>query len=103
MSDDLLGRFNPVPLLDDYDIYEQLMTYWHGVMHDDVFLVMHEGWVDSLRGPGPTIEDKDRKLSEEPDLVIGTGKHATKYKMDLVPPALIVARYFADERARSTS
>ncbi len=68
-------------------------------MHDDVFLIMNEGWVDAAK-PRTAIEDKDRKLSEEPDLAIGTGKKATKYKMDLVPPALIVARYFADEQAR---
>lgn len=49
--------------------------------------------------PRKTIEDKDRKLSETPDLIIGSGKSAQKYKMDLVPPALIVARYFADEQS----
>jgi type I restriction enzyme M protein len=99
ISDDLLARLKPVPLLDEYDVYEQLMTYWHAVMHDDVFLVMHEGWVDASK-PRPTIEDKDRKLSETPDLEIGTGRKKTKYKMDLVPPALVVARYFVAEQAR---
>src|SRR5690606_18722011 len=33
-------------------------------------------------------------------LVIGSGKNATKLKMDLVPPALVVRRYFADNQAR---
>jgi type I restriction enzyme M protein len=99
ISDDLLARFKPIPLLDEYDVYEQLMTYWHGVMHDDVFLVMHEGWTDAAK-PRKTIEDKDRKLSETPDLIIGSGRNATKYKMDLIPPSLIVARYFVDEQAR---
>lgn len=99
ISDDLLARFKPLPLLDEYNVYEQLMTYWHTVMHDDVFLVMHEGWVNASR-PRPTIEDKDRKLSETPDLEIGTGRSKTKYKMDLVPPGLVVARYFSDDQAR---
>lgn len=99
MSDDLLERFKSVPLLDEYDSYQQLMTYWHDVMHDDVFLLMNEGWVDAAR-PRQTIEDKERKLSEDPDLELGTGRSKTKYKMDLVPPALIVARYFADEQTR---
>ena len=75
------------------------MTYWHDTMHDDVFLIMNEGWVDAAK-PRKAIEDKDRKLSETPDLVIGSGRSATKYKMDLIPPALIVARYFADEQAK---
>ncbi|CAL9311883.1 type I restriction-modification system subunit M [Streptomyces sp. SudanB91_2054] len=99
ISDDLLARFKTTPLLDEYDAYEQLMTYWHGVMHDDVFLVMNEGWLDAAK-PRKTIEDKERKLSETPDLVIGSGRKATKYKMDLIPPALVVARYFADEQSK---
>lgn len=97
MGDDLLERFKSTPLLDEYDVYEQLMTYWDSVMHDDVFLIMQEGWADAAR-PRLAIEDKDRKLSEDPDLVIGSGRKAAKYKMDLIPPALIVARYFADEK-----
>jgi len=97
ISDDLLARFKAVPLLDEYDVYEQLMSYWHDTMHDDVFLVMNEGWAGAAK-PRKTIEDKDRKLSETPDLVVGAGRGATKYKMDLIPPALIVLRYFSQER-----
>ncbi|OFS14474.1 type I restriction endonuclease subunit M [Dietzia sp. HMSC21D01] len=98
IGDDLLTRFKPMPLLDEYDVYEQLMTYWHAQMHDDVYLIMADGWLNAAK-PRKTIEDKERKLSETPDLVVGSGRSATKYKMDLIPPALIVARYFADEQA----
>jgi len=98
ISDDLLARFRSTPLLDEYDVYEQLMTYWHGVMHDDAFLIMNEGWCEAAK-PRKTIEDKERKLSETPDLVIGSGRSTTKYKMDLIPPGLVVARYFAAEQA----
>lgn len=98
ISDDLLGRFKDTPLLDEYDVYEQLMTYWHGVVHDDVFLIMNDGWLDAAK-PRKTIEDKERKLSETPDLIVGSGRSATKYKMDLIPPALVVARYFPNEQA----
>ncbi|WP_220700370.1 type I restriction-modification system subunit M [Rhodococcus sp. GA1] len=99
LGDDLLARFKPIPLLDEYDIYEQLMTYWHEVMHDDVYLIMADGWLAAAQ-PRQTIEDKDRKLSETPDLVVGSGRSAIKYKTDLIPPGLIVARYFADAKAR---
>lgn len=99
LGDDLLERFKNVPLLDEYDVYEQLMSYWHDVMHDDVFLIMNEGWEKAAK-PRKTIEDKERKLSETPDLVIGSGRNADKFKMDLIPPALVVARYFAKEQAR---
>lgn len=102
ISDDLLARFKNTPLVDGYDVYEQLMTYWHGVMHDDVFLVMNDGWCEAAK-PRKTIEDKERKLSETPDLVIGSGRSAIKYKMDLIPPALVLARYFAEEQAKVDS
>ncbi|MFB7377430.1 type I restriction-modification system subunit M [Kitasatospora purpeofusca] len=102
IGDDLLARFKSTPLLDEYDVYEQLMTYWHGVMHDDVFLVMNDGWCEAAK-PRKSIEDKERKLSETPDLVIGSGRSATKYKMDLIPPALVVARYLVDEQSKVDS
>lgn len=104
LGDDLLARFKDMPLLDEYDVYQQLMSYWNEVMHDDVFLIMaqvgNDGSWGSAARPRKTIEDKDRKLSEEPDLEVGAGHSKTKYKMDLIPPALIVARYFANQQAR---
>ncbi|MBF6469945.1 type I restriction-modification system subunit M [Nocardia beijingensis] len=99
ISEDLLDRFKSVPLLNEYDVYEQLMVYWHDTMHDDVYLIMNDGWIGAAK-PRLTIEDRERKLSETPDLVIGSGRSAQKYKMDLIPPALIVARYFALEQAQ---
>ena len=99
LADDLLTFFKPVPLLDEYDIYEQLMTYWHETMHDDVFLIMNDGWLGAIK-PRKAIEDKDRKMTETPDLVFGTGKKAEKYKMDLLPPNLIEAHYFWVEQER---
>ena len=98
LGDDLLDRFRPLPLLNEYDVYEQLMTYWHAVMHDDVFLIMNDGWRGAAM-PRKAIEDKERKLTETPDLIIGTGRGAAKYKMDLVPPSLIVTCFLAAEQA----
>ncbi|MBF4996660.1 type I restriction-modification system subunit M [Nocardia sp. BSTN01] len=97
ISDDLLARFKDTPLLDEYDVYEQLMTYWDSVMHDDVFLIMNDGWLEAAK-PRKAIEDKERRLSETPDLIIRSGRFAGKYKMDLIPPTLVVARYFMDEQ-----
>ena len=99
IGDDLLARFKPVAVLDEYDVYEQLMEYWQDVMNDDVFLVMNDGWLEAAK-PRKAINDKDRKLTETPDLVIGSGRGAARYKMDLIPPALIVARYFPSEQTR---
>ena len=99
LSEDLLDIFRVRPLVDEYAVYEQLMSYWNQTMHDDVVLIMGEGW-DAAAKPRKAIEDKDRKLSESPDLVIGAGKSVQKYKMDLLPPELIVNRYFGAENAK---
>lgn len=103
LGDDLLTRFKDMPLLDEYDVYQQLMSYWNETMHDDVYLIMAElgaggSWASAAK-PRPTIEDKERKLTEDADLEIGSGRAKKKYKMDLIPPALIVSRYFVDEQA----
>ena len=54
-------------------------------------LIAAEGWV-LASVPRDLIQDK--KVKETPDLTI----KKKKYKMDLIPPALIVARYFAEEQ-----
>ena len=99
LGENLLLRFRPVPLLDEYDVYEQLMDYWQSTMHDDIALIMGDGWLNAAR-PRETIVDKERKLTETPDLVVGGGRGAQKYKTDLIPPSLIVARYFAAQQTQ---
>ena len=92
LSEDLLARFTMLPLLDAYDVYQKLMDYWDEVMQDDVYLITAEGWVEAAK-PREVIQD--RQVKETPDLII----KKKKYKMDLIPPALIVAPYFAEEQA----
>ncbi len=98
LSEDLLERFADVPLLDRYDVYQRLMDYWAEVMQDDVYLIAAGGWIDAAQ-PRAVIDDKARKIRETPDLTIGSSRSKKKYKMDLIPPELIIARYFAEEQA----
>ena len=91
LSEDLLSHFNDLQLLDRYDVYQELMDYWDEVMQDDVYLIASDGWGKAAK-PRAVIQSK--QVKETPDLVI----KKRKYKMDLIPPALIVARYFADEQ-----
>ena len=93
LSEDLLACFGALPLLDRYDVYQRLMDYWDEVMQDDVYLIATDGWVEAAR-PRGIIEDKEKKIKETPDLTI----KRKKYKVDLIPPALVVARYFATEQ-----
>ena len=94
LSEDLLARFADLPLLDRYDVYQRLMDYWDRVMQDDVYLITAEGWAEAAR-PRAIVDDRERRIKETADLAIKRGK----YQMDLIPPALIVARWFASEQA----
>ena len=95
ISESLLQSYSQTPLLSKYDIYQILMDYWSDTMQDDVYVLVQDGW-----STGKVLRElevkKGEKLRETPDLVIGK----TKYKAELIPPALIVARYFADEQTK---
>ena len=64
-------------------------------MQDDVYVLVQDGWPAGkvLR---ELVVKKGEKLKESPDLVIGKAK----YKAELIPPALIVARFFAAEQVK---
>ena len=94
LSEDLLGRFAGLPLLDRYAVYQCLMDYWDEVMQDDVYLVVTEGWAEAAR-PRVLVLVRGKGTAETPDLTV----RRTKYKMDLLPPGLVVARYFPTEHA----
>ncbi|WP_448618261.1 type I restriction-modification system subunit M [Geodermatophilus sp. URMC 65] len=106
LGESLLDIFRPRPLLDEYGVYEQLMSYWNTTMHDDVVLVMSEGWVEASRPRAARIVGTDnngKPKYESIHLKFGTGARTKRWVMDLVPPEYIVARFFADERDRLLS
>ena len=93
LAEDLLTAFENVALVDRYDMYQHLMTYWTETMQDDVYLVTGDGWQEAgkLRR---MAEDESNKSKEKPDLVIGK----LKLKADLISPELVLRRYFAKEQ-----
>lgn len=94
ISEDLLERFKPVPLIDGYDVYQHLMTYWSEVMQDDVYILVQDGW-KAGRVIRELVKNAEGKFTETPDITLGR----RKLKAELIPPALIVARFFAAEKA----
>jgi type I restriction enzyme M protein len=94
ISENLLEAFRHAPLLDAYDVYQRLMDYWAETMQDDAYLIAGDGWIDAAR-PRQIIEEKGKKSKEKPDFSLGK----LKFKTELIPPTLIIARYFATEQA----
>ena len=78
LSEALLASFNNKKLIDNYDIYQGLMTYWNDTMQDDVYILVTDGWK-----AGNEIEiDKKKKEWE--------GK--------LIPKQIIISQYFPKEK-----
>ena len=76
LAEDLLHTLAELPLLDRYDVYQNLMDYWAATMQDDVYEVVAEGWKAR-----PTRNKKGH------------------YNSELVPRELVVARYLGAEQA----
>ena len=72
LSESLLETFRShaaiASLIDPYGVYQHLLDYWAETMQDDVWMIVSDGW-QAVQGGKPNT--------------------------DLIPPALIVARYFA--------
>jgi type I restriction enzyme M protein len=84
LSEDLLEHYVGKDLVDRYDVYQHLMDYWAEVMQDDCYLIAAEGW----QAQTYRIIEVNKK-----------GKEVDKgWACDLVPKALVVARYFAAEQ-----
>jgi type I restriction enzyme M protein len=94
IAEDLLATFRTAPLLDAYDVYQHLMDYWAETMQDDCYLIADDGWHDAAQ-PRLIVEEKSKKTKAKPDFILGK----KKYQTELIPPALIVRRYFPDEQA----
>ncbi|MEK8088383.1 type I restriction-modification system subunit M [Thermithiobacillus plumbiphilus] len=84
LSEDLLAHYTAQPLIDKYDVYQHLMDYWAAIMQDDCYLIAADGW----QAATTRIIEADKK-----------GKEKDKgWTCDLVPKALIVARYYAEDQ-----
>jgi type I restriction enzyme M protein len=97
IAEDLLATFKTAPLLDAYDVYQHLMDYWAETMQDDCYLIADAGWkAGALPREIRQVKNKEGKLVWPEKEDFKKGKR--RFKSDLVPAAILIARYFAAER-----
>ncbi|TWT84757.1 Type I restriction enzyme EcoKI M protein [Planctomycetes bacterium CA13] len=97
ISEDLLATFDNAPLLDAYDVYQHLMDYWAETMQDDCYLLAAEGWTSgNVLREIRKVKNSKGKLTWPESHEIEIGKR--RFKSDLIPKPLIVARYFAKDK-----
>jgi type I restriction enzyme M protein len=93
MSDKLLEKFNNnASLVNTYDVYEQLLTYWNETMQDDCYLIASDGWIAEPYTPQPTAKkgktSKEKRAATPEDIVC-----------DLLPVSVVTDEYFSDMKA----
>lgn len=90
-SDGILDAFSDAHLLDKYDIYQCLMSYWEEVMQDDTHIITADGW-----GAGNEVirlqkESKGKKKDIE-------GLYGLEGR--LIPVALLIKNFFMTVQAK---
>ena len=98
LSENLLETFRGAPLIDPYDVYQHLMDYWAATMQDDVWIIASDGWEAAkvVRQLFPAKDKNGKAVYREAHDFVFDKK---RYKADLIPPALMVARYYSAEQA----
>jgi type I restriction enzyme M protein len=80
ISEEILSAFDGIPLIDQYDVYQHLMTYWLSTMKDDLYIISEDGWKAELTAvtnkKGQTID----------------------FICESIPKDLVIAKYYAAEK-----
>lgn len=87
----LICLYSDIELIDKFDVYEVLLSYWNETMSDDVFLLKYDGYTAG-REIEVVKEITENKKGEKKEKIKGwDGK--------LIPKTLIESAYFSKERA----
>jgi len=84
ISEKILEKFSKLKLIDKYDIYQHLMTYWEDTMQDDLYLLSQNGWNTEI------IPIKDKKGKEK------------GWDSELIPKNIVIDKYFAKQNDELT-
>lgn len=90
LSSTLLEQFKDQPLIDKYDIYQHLMTYWEEILQDDVYVITADDWKSGNEVIRLYKENKKGKRTE----IAGLGGLEGR----LIPVSLMISTYFSEEQ-----
>lgn len=94
ISESLLHSYDNRKLIDQYDVYQHLMSYWSEAMQDDVYAIATGGWevgneVTRLYNITKKKDGAETKKAKE---------GITGLEGRIIPPSLVIAKYFAAEQ-----
>jgi type I restriction enzyme M protein len=88
ISKSLLDTYDKMSMIDKYDVYQCLMSFWEETMQDDVYAIVFDGWESG--------RDIEREMVKKKDGTT-TGKMKS-FEGRVIPKALIIERYFRKEK-----
>jgi type I restriction enzyme M protein len=88
ISKSLLDIYDNMSLIDKYDVYQCLMSFWEETMQDDVYAIVFDGWESG--------RDIEREMVKKKDGTT-TGKMKS-FEGRVIPKALIIEMYFQKEK-----
>jgi type I restriction enzyme M protein len=94
ISEALLHAYDNRDLIDQYDVYQHLMSYWNEIMQDDIYVIATDGWNAGNEVNRLAKESKNSKKETVRKDVEGLDGLEGR----LIPPSLLIAQYFASEQ-----
>lgn len=93
LAETLIAQYADMELVDKYDVYQVLLSYWQETMADDIFILVQDGY-GAARETELIIEvTEDKKTKKEKQKIKG-------WEGKLIPKSLIESTFFATERAK---
>lgn len=93
LAEALIAQYADMELVDKYDVYQVLLSYWQETMADDIFILVQDGY-GAARETELIIEvTEDKKTKKEKQKIKG-------WEGKLIPKSLIESTFFATERAK---
>ena len=84
LSEDLLKNYHGKALIDKYNVYQLLLSYWNETMQDDCYIISADGWkAETYR---IFKENTKKKMVDK------------GWTCDLVPKELVINKYFEIEK-----
>lgn len=96
LSDEMLSKFEDLELINKYDVYQVLLSYWQDIMSDDVYLISQNGYVVATEFDY-IFKTKKEKDADGKEVEIPTDE-VKSWEGKVLPRSLVVKEYFASEQ-----
>ena len=95
LAEKILTAFEGVELIDKYDVYQVLLAYWQEVMSDDVYLLIHDGYLAGRELSYEYVVKTEKKGEETITTVTDKVK---SWDGKLIPKAILTSECFSEEK-----